>query len=160
MVSRRRGNEPVRLEEIVVTAQKRSENLQGRSHVGNGVAARRAHRPESDIDERLPGQGSRRFIQTIRPGAETIGIRGIIGGASGNPVSGITIDDVPFGSSTYLGGGGGLHPDLDPSILSSIEVLKGPQGTLYGASSIGGLIKYETRTPSLTDRGGAIESGR
>src|SRR5262249_3124162 len=54
----------------------------------------------------------------------------------------------PFGSSAGLAGLFGVAPDLDPSDLARIEVLRGPQGTLYGASSIGGLVKYVTVDPS------------
>ena len=50
-------------------------------------------------------------------------------------------------------------PDLDPADLASIEVLRGPQGTLYGASSLGGLLKYVTTDPSLTEVKGRVEVG-
>jgi CIC family chloride channel protein len=72
-----------------------------------------------------------------------LAIRGITTGpASGNPVVGFTIDDVPFGSSTGNGGLYGAAPDIDPSELGHIEVLRGPQGTLYGAASMGGIGGY------------------
>ena len=41
-----------------------------------------------------------------------------------------------------------IVPDIDPSDLARIEVLRGPQGTLYGANSMGGLLKYVTFDPS------------
>jgi outer membrane receptor protein involved in Fe transport len=73
-------------------------------------------------------------------------------------VVGITLDDVPFGSSTALGYGSRLVPDLDPSDLARIEVLRGPQGTLYGASSIGGLLKFVTTDPSTDNVSGRIQA--
>src|SRR5690606_18799545 len=52
---------------------------------------------------------------------------------------------------------GRIPPDLDPGILDHIEVLRGPQGTLYGASSMGGLIKYVTKAPDTEDFFGRAE---
>jgi outer membrane receptor protein involved in Fe transport len=46
---------------------------------------------------------------------------------------------------------------LDPSDVQRVEVLRGPQGTLYGASALGGLVKYVTTPPSLTDYAGRVE---
>ena len=83
-------------------------------------------------------------------------IRGISTGLGTNPTVGITIDDIPIGSSTSSGLGDGIIPDLDPSILQSVEVLRGPQGSLYGASSMGGLIRFVTTTPSLDNMSGEI----
>ncbi|MEO5708105.1 MAG: TonB-dependent receptor [Alteraurantiacibacter sp.] len=89
-----------------------------------------------------------------------LAIRGIATGpVSGNPVVGYTIDDVPFGSSTGQGGLFGAAPDLDPSDLERIEVLRGPQGTLYGAASIGGLVKYVTVDPDLGAFSGVVGGG-
>ncbi|GAA0317701.1 TonB-dependent receptor [Sphingomonas oligophenolica] len=68
------------------------------------------------------------------------------------------IDDVPYGSSTATAYGSIGTLDLDPGILERIEVLRGPQGTLYGASSLGGLVKYVTRKPGLTDFTGRVEA--
>ncbi len=69
----------------------------------------------------------------------------------------MTIDDVPFGASTNLGGGRAV-PDIDPGDLQRVEVLRGPQGTLYGASSLGGLLKFVTRDPATDDLGGQLQA--
>jgi iron complex outermembrane recepter protein len=68
------------------------------------------------------------------------------------------IDDVPYGGST-LNGGGLQVPDLDPGDLSHIEVLRGPQGTLYGASSMGGLIRFVSVDPSADRLSGRVQTG-
>ncbi len=47
-------------------------------------------------------------------------------------------------------------PDMELADLQRVEVLKGPQGTLYGASSLGGVIKYVTKQPSLTETEGNV----
>src|SRR5262249_34825091 len=77
----------------------------------------------------------------------------------GNPTVSVLIDDVPFGGSTEQGSEGGsqLLPDIDPADLQRVEVLRGPQGTLYGASSMGGLVKFVTFDPSTDALQGRIE---
>ncbi|MEO7410226.1 MAG: TonB-dependent receptor, partial [Sphingomicrobium sp.] len=57
------------------------------------------------------------------------------------------LDETPFGSSTGLVNGAVLAGDFDTFDISRIEVLRGPQGTLYGANSLGGLLKFVTNAP-------------
>src|SRR3546814_2531124 len=64
------------------------------------------------------------------------------------------IDEVPFGAVTY-----DFSPEVDPSDLQRIEILRGPQGTPYGANSMGGLVKYVTVDPSTADISGRAEAG-
>src|SRR5262249_48926184 len=106
-----------------------------------------------DYYSRVPGLN-------LTPGTQSgqvLSIRGISTG-SGNPTVGVTVDDVPLGSSTFLGGGA-VVPDFDPADLARIEVLRGPQGTLYGASSISGLIKFVTADPSTAGFTGWLQGG-
>ncbi|MCP3732737.1 TonB-dependent receptor [Sphingomonas sp. MG17] len=142
-------------EEIVVTAQKREQRLLDVPVAVSAVAA------EDLIDQNLV---SIRDFYTRVPGiqlsgntTQDISLRGINAGGGTNPTVAILIDDVQFGSSTYLGRP--PIPDLDPATLQRVEVLRGPQGTLYGASSLGGLIKYVTRDPSSTEWSGRAEIG-
>lgn len=90
-------------------------------------------------------------------GAQGLSMRGITTGGLTAPTVGFVIDDVPFGSS--IGFGGTLVPDIDPGDLARVEVLRGPQGTLYGARAMGGLIKYVTRDPLTTGYSGRVELG-
>ncbi|WEK00227.1 MAG: TonB-dependent receptor [Candidatus Sphingomonas phytovorans] len=90
-------------------------------------------------------------------GSDIIVIRGIATGTFSNPTTAVSIDDVPVGSSTALVGGQLHRPDLDPFDLERIEVLRGPQGTLYGASSLGGLVKYITTDPSVARLAGRLQ---
>ncbi|WP_321792427.1 TonB-dependent receptor [Burkholderia pyrrocinia] len=90
-------------------------------------------------------------------GSSEVSLRGITTGVGGNPTTAITIDDTPFGMTLSSAGGGSNLPDLDPSDLARIEVLRGPQGTLYGASSLGGLIKYVTVAPNTYNFSGRVE---
>jgi iron complex outermembrane recepter protein len=135
------------LEEIVVTAQKRKERLQEVpvpvSALDAGQLARNSQLQLRDYFSRVPGLN---FTSGNR-GEPFIAIRGITTTPFANPTVGITIDDVPFGP-TSIRGGGLIAPDIDPSDLERIEVLRGPQGTLYGVSSLGGVIKFVTVDPS------------
>lgn len=68
----------------------------------------------------------------------------------------MTVDDVPYGSSIKIVGN--VVPDFDPSDLARIEVLRGPQGALYGAGSMGGLLKYVTVDPSIKGFSGQVQA--
>jgi iron complex outermembrane receptor protein len=130
------------LAEIIVTAQKKAENLLDVpvpvTAIDAQVLAESNQLRLQDYYNQIPGL----TLTPVPAGAyantaTAVTIRGLTTNG-GNPTVGITIDGVPYGSSTNYGGG--AVPDIDPSELVRIEVLRGPQGTLYGASSIGGLI--------------------
>ena len=146
------------LTEIVVTAEKREERLQDVPVPVTAISAQTLvdnHELRiQDYYTRVPG-----LVVTSDDtdgGGPNLAIRGISTGAYTNPTVGITVDDVPFGSSTVLGGGA-QAPDLDPSDLARVEVLRGPQGTLYGVSSIGGLVKFVTLDPSTDAVSGHLQ---
>jgi iron complex outermembrane recepter protein len=145
------------VEEIVVTAQKRLERLQD---VPVPVTAVTADSLVDNNQLRLSDYYTRIPGLSVTPGTQStqvVSIRGITTGR-GNPTVGIVIDDVPFGASAALGGGQ-VVPDIDPGDLARVEVLRGPQGTLYGASSMGGLFKFVTRDPSTDGISGRIQAG-
>jgi outer membrane receptor protein involved in Fe transport len=143
--------------EIIVTAQKREERLQDVPVPVSAVSAVALVDSNQvrlqDYFTRIPGLS---LTPMALGGAPTVTIRGIATGGTANPSVGITVDDVPYGSSTSQGLGQGV-PDIDPSELSRVEVLRGPQGTLYGASSMGGLIKFVTRDPHLDAFSGRLQ---
>lgn len=139
------------LETITVTAQKREERLQDVPLAVTALTAgslAESHQLQlKDYYASVPGLN----VNSIGNGQTNIAIRGISTGGLTNSTVGVTIDDVPYGSSSVLGYGSATVPDIDPSDLSHIEVLRGPQGTLYGASSLGGLLKFVTREPSTEE---------
>ena len=101
----------------------------------------------SDIADYVPGLS---IEQAGSPGHSQIVIRGISGGSNApSALAATLIDDAPVGSSTGGGQGGAFALDLAPYDLDHVEVLKGPQGTLYGANALGGLIKYVLSQPDL-----------
>lgn len=147
------------LEEVIVTSQKREERLQDVPIPVTAISATALadeNQPSlQDYYSRVPGLS---LTPNEFGGAPTVAIRGITSGDFTNPTVGVTVDEVPFGPST-VNGGGYFAPDLDLSDLARIEVLRGPQGTLYGASSMGGLLKYITTDPSTDAFGGRLQAG-
>lgn len=135
------------LEEIVVTAQKRSETLAEIPMsitvlTGASLERQQAH-DFQDLVARIPGFS----INSSRQGVTRITLRGINTGGVASTV-GVYVDDVPFGSSSGLANAAILSGDIDTFDLARLEVLRGPQGTLYGASALGGVMKYVTNPAS------------
>jgi outer membrane receptor protein involved in Fe transport len=131
------------LQEVVVTAQKRTELLQD---VPVPVTAINAEELVQSNQTSLTEYYNEVPGLSLSPSWDTaaISIRGL-SNVAGGPTVAVTLDDMPLGPQ---GGGSGALEGVDPSGLARIEVLRGPQGTLYGASSLGGLIKYVTADPS------------
>jgi outer membrane receptor protein involved in Fe transport len=146
--------------EIVVTAQKSKERLKDVPASVTVVTA-------TD----LTAQGSTRFadyaqkvpgltLTSGRTGVSQVTLRGITtGAAQPGSTTGYYIDEAPIGSVNAYTGGSAITPDLDPSDLSQIEVLKGPQGTVYGAGAVGGLLKFSTTPTNLSAFEGSARAG-
>ncbi len=135
------------LGEIVVTAEKRETNLQKTpisiSVLGTEALANRHVQSLLDLqDGTVPSL--RIGPRFSRNSALSVGIRGITGGDSNQPSRdagiGVYIDGV------YLGRAQGLGMALLD--IERIEVLKGPQGTLFGRNSVGGAVSIVSRKPS------------
>lgn len=95
---------------------------------------------------------------TVTPnieGQQEVVIRGI--SLNNTPTVAVLLDDAPLQSATQ--GAARDLPDIDPGDLARIEVLKGPQGTLYGANAMGGLVRYITKDPSTDSFSGRVEAG-
>jgi iron complex outermembrane recepter protein len=145
------------LEEVLVTAQKRVERLQD---VPVPVTVIDAEALVESNQLRLQDYYSSIPALSLAPsdlGGALLAIRGITAGPGPTSTVSVLVDDVPFGSSTLLGGYN-FMPDFDPSDLQRIEELRGPQGTLYGASSLGGLLKFVTIDPSTDALSGRIQA--
>jgi iron complex outermembrane receptor protein len=150
------SNKAGELTEIVVTAQKRTERLQD---VPTAVtvldAAKLVETNALSLDDYfrdVPGL----TLYDNGDGLQKLVMRGITTGAGETPTVGIYVDDTPLGGSTQVSQGDSLVADIDPSDLQRIEVLKGPQGTLYGAGAMGGLFKYVTVAPDPNTFSGHI----
>ena len=135
------------LQEVVVTAQKRVENVQlvpASISVLQGGDLERMHATSlADYGSYVPGLN---LASQGAPGLNTIVLQGVPPLGSASEV-GIYVGDVPIGSSNSFQGAAALTLDLMPYDLDRVEVLRGPQGTLYGASTMGGLLKYVLASP-------------
>jgi outer membrane receptor protein involved in Fe transport len=160
------GEGPVTLQdateggEIIVTATKRNERLQDVPAAVSVVSAddllEQGARNFADYATQVPGLS----LTTARQGVTQVVIRGITtGAAQPGSTTAFYVDEAPVGSVNAYTGGNAITPDLDPSDLAQVEVLKGPQGTLYGAGAVGGLLKFTTVTPHLAEFEGRIGGG-
>jgi iron complex outermembrane recepter protein len=151
------GTEGEWLDEIVVTAQKRIERVQEVPVPVTVISAAALVEDNQlslqDYYSRIPGLN----LTITDYGPPVLSIRGMTTGNFINPTTGIVVDEVPFAS--HSAAFPSQVPDLDPGDLARVEVLRGPQGTLYGASSMGGLLKYVTADPSTEGASGRLQAG-
>jgi iron complex outermembrane receptor protein len=135
-------------QEITVTATRRSAAL---SKVSESISAFSAAKMDllnvksfADLAKFTPGVD-------FNPDSNNISIRGIKS-AAGSATTGVYIDDTPIQLRALgLNANSSLPTVFD---LQRVEILRGPQGTLFGAGSEGGTVRYITPQPSLTDFSG------
>lgn len=139
------GSSQQALEEVVITAQKREQSLQdvpiaitafdAESMRANAIVGL------SEIAERTPG-----FVMTsVNPAEANLYIRGIgTEGLNSNAAGDGSV--VMFVDGVYVGRAGGSNMDLFD--LERVEVLRGPQGTLFGKNAVGGLVHLVTAKPT------------
>jgi iron complex outermembrane receptor protein len=145
------------LEEIVITAEKRSSTVQktpisitaisGRDLVEHGVSG------VADAIQEVPGVS----MASAGPGQTQYAIRGLSEDGGESPTVGFYLDETPITPPATSTNG---KVSIDPGLydLSRIEVLRGPQGTLYGAGAMGGTIKLVTNPPDPSKFYGTGES--
>lgn len=141
---------------IVVTAGKREQSLR---EVPSSVSAEsgasleaRGARDAEDLVKTLPGiilnkgTNAEKSMLTIR------GISTVTGNNIIQSTAGLYVEDVPFNDVIFPAS----NPDVAPFDLDRIEVLKGPQGVLYGSMSLGGALRYLYNKPSLANIEGSV----
>lgn len=146
------------IEEVVVTASKRSTALKdvpmAVTVVGQDDLDRLNARSYEDFINNVPGmslsEASATHPQLI--------LRGINAGGVGSTV-GTYFDETPYGSSSALANGVNTAPNLDTFDIQRVEVLRGPQGTLYGSSTLGGLLKFVPNAPDPSGFAAQVEAG-
>src|SRR5690606_38604646 len=133
----------VALEEIIVTAQKRSENVQdvpiSISAFGANELLKAGVTSYNDIGMVTPGLETTRQIGSATPFLRGIGAQsGTVGVESATTMF---VDDVYISST--------VDASLNFNNIERIEVLKGPQGTLFGRNTTGGVVHIITKDPSF-----------
>ncbi len=154
-------SESTGLQEIVVTAQRRSENLQDvpitiQAFTGETLGKLNVQTFD-DFVKYLPNV----TMPTNGPGQGNIFMRGLSVGSAGTQSSG-TIGGFP-NVAIYLDDQSGQLPgrnlDIYAADLERIEVLEGPQGTLFGAGAQAGVVRYITNKPKLDVTEGNVTAG-
>lgn len=148
------------LEEIVVTASKREQKLSdvpsAITVLGGEELANQGVQSIRDYATLTPGLAQRDYAY---PGYGTIFIRGLTTGAGQQSATSVFyLDDVAFTSSSPLNGSAFLAPEPELADIERIEVLKGPQSTLYGASSLGGVIRVISKRPDPSGFSGSART--
>lgn len=133
------------IEEVIVTAEKREASLQDTPIAINALTSdmieQKGISSVSDLFEKVPGVVG--YEGPSSRGSISLNIRGI---GSGNPNSPSTDPaNALYVDGVYLGSGAGNG--VDAMDLERVEVLKGPQGTLYGRNSTGGAVNFITKKP-------------
>jgi len=143
------------LGEIVVTAQKTSESL---SKVPISISAVSAATLEdehitdyADLSRAVPNVS---FTSFGGPGQSNIEIRGIASQA-GSATTGLYLDDVPISVQNIYTTGATEPRFFD---VDRVEVLRGPQGTIWGSGSMGGTIHFVSNQPDLNNFSGVVNS--
>jgi outer membrane receptor protein involved in Fe transport len=136
------------VEEIVVSATKVGEQslsevpMAIQAFTGDSLATK-GIREAKDLIELIPGASEQ---SEIGAGYKVFSFRGSgAGGPIGDGMIGYYLDDTPFGIPNFQ-----ASPPIQYFDLDRIEVLRGPQGTLYGQGSMGGAIIYHTKNPDLS----------
>ena len=144
------------IEEVIVTATRRSEAVTdvpiSVSWIGDEEMQQRGARQFDDLVRLTPGLNLTRGSFT---GSSQIAIRGISSDA-GSGTTGLYIDDTPIQVRNMGFGAGNAFPGLFD--IERVEVLRGPQGTLFGAGSEGGTVRFIQTQPSLDEASGTARA--
>jgi len=137
-------------EDIVVTAQKRSERLVDVPMAVVAISGEKLTNTQTtsllDLQNRIPGLR----INGDGVTQNSIVLRGVSVGTQANAPVATYVDETPYGAVGPYSGGAVLSPNFDTYDLSRIEVLRGPQGTNYGAMALAGIVKYVPNAPDPT----------
>ncbi len=142
-------------DEIVVTAQRREERLQdvpiSLTALGSAKLEQANVKSFDDYAKLLPSVS----FQSFGPGQSQIFFRGVSSGGDGLhigplPTSSMYVDEIPV---TTIGG----TVDFHVYDIARVEALAGPQGTLFGASSLSGVLRLITNAPKLGETSGSVD---
>src|SRR5579885_1232746 len=146
------ADDQVMLQEVIVTAQKRTERLidvpMSITAINGEELQQQVIRTAQDLSFAVPGMATRED----GPGSYTIFMRGMSNQYGTGALVGAYLDEAPLTLTGYD------QLDFRPLDLERVEVLKGPQGTLYGQGSVAGTVRYITKDPVLDAFQGRVEA--
>ncbi len=140
------------LAEVVVTSQLRKENLKDVpmtiSAVSGETLAQEHLTSIADLAFRVPNLD----VAPLGLGQQIIAIRGVSGERGSSSLTGIYLNNIPVSGlqDSFLA----TYPDVGMYDLQRVEVLKGPQGTLFGEGAVGGVVRFMANAPDLARYGG------
>lgn len=146
------------LEEVVVTARKRAESVR---EIPTSIDAFTGGRLDAlgynSVEDVLKLSPGVTFETGFSPSSTSVIMRGITNDSRGvGPRTvGRYYGNVPLTNPSIMG----VEPDFDTFDMRSVEILKGPQGTLFGGSALAGAVRYEPNTPDFDGFHGAISTG-
>jgi outer membrane receptor protein involved in Fe transport len=146
------GAQELTVEEVIVTAQKREQRL---VEVPVAITAMTGDEIQQkgltniqDIAFAVPGMA----LREDGPGSYQIFMRGLSNQYGTDALVGVYLDEAPLSLTGFD------QLDSRPVDLERVEVLKGPQGTLFGQGTVAGAIRYITKSPDLDSFGGSLEA--
>src|SRR6202790_2306615 len=153
------GNAPAEntgLEEIIVTAEKRESTVQATPIAMTALSAGDLTEQNITSIQDLVGAIPGISLRTAGPGQTECEMRGLASSGGSVATVGFYLDETPLSASAVALNGRTVI-DADLFDLNRTEILRGPQGTLYGAGSMGGTIKLVTNPPKLHTLEGSAE---
>jgi iron complex outermembrane receptor protein len=141
---------------IIVTATKRASTVQDVPFSINAQTQEDIQRANAKTLEDISRNVADLTVQNLGPGQSQVSIRGVSAGQivrdqpGVKEQVGIYLDETPVSLSLFT-------PDFDLFDLNRVETLRGPQGTLFGAGSVGGTVRYITNQPKLDRIEGEVE---
>jgi iron complex outermembrane recepter protein len=144
------------LEEITVTAEKRESTVQATPIAMTAMSSADLSQENIVSIQDLVGAVPGISLRTAGPGQTEYEMRGLASSGGSVATVGFYLDETPLSASAVALNGRTVI-DADLYDLNRTEILRGPQGTLYGAGSMGGTIKLVTNSPELNNLLGSAE---
>ena len=146
------------LEEVLVTARKQSETLQDVPFSIAAMTEGKLKQSGATDLESMATNVAGISIQNLGPGQSQVSIRGISAGQIVRDQPGVKeqvgvyFDESVISMSLFT-------PDLDFYDINRVEVLRGPQGTLFGSGSLSGTVRYISNAPNTDELSGSVQVG-
>src|SRR5919106_1148431 len=151
------ATEPDQGDVIIVTATKRASRVQDVPFSINAQTQADIQRANAQTIEDISRNVAGLAVQNLGPGQSQVSIRGVSAGQIVRDQPGVKeqvgvyLDESVISLSLFT-------PDLDLFDTNRVEVLRGPQGTLFGSGSLSGTVRYITNQPELNTTEGLIEA--